>query len=62
MHEIPAEAGNRYIAMIIHVFFLLVKELNIGLRVLATKGEGDKEIVIVFWGKRMRQGASLDPT
>jgi hypothetical protein len=48
LHEIPAESGYRNIAMILHVFVLFAKELNVGLRVFTAKGEGDKEVVIVF--------------
>jgi hypothetical protein len=34
--------------MILHVFILFAKELNVGLRIFAGKGEGDKEVMVVF--------------
>jgi hypothetical protein len=43
---VPAEASDGYVAVVFHVLILFAKELDIGLRVFATKGEGDEEIVV----------------
>jgi hypothetical protein len=45
LHEIPGKVSDRNVKMTVHVFVLLAKELNVGLRVLAAKGEWDEEIV-----------------
>ncbi len=60
LHEIPAEACNRNIAMIVHVFVLFAKELNVGLRVLTAKGEGEEEIVVVFFSVFEKQFEEAD--
>jgi hypothetical protein len=60
LHEIPAKAGNRNIAMFIHVFVLFAKELNVGLRVLTAKGEGEEEIVVVFFSVFEKQFEEAD--
>ena len=72
MQEIPAEASNGYVAMVVHVFVSFANELNVyrfgdphdG------RGKGDKEIVLtfllIFEKNNLRkwpwQEASLDPT
>jgi hypothetical protein len=42
LHVVPAEASNRYVAVVFHVLIVFAKELNIGLRVLLVKGKGTK--------------------
>ncbi len=46
LHVVPAEASDGYVAVVFHVLILFAKELNVALSVFATKGEGDKEIVV----------------
>jgi hypothetical protein len=46
LHMVPAEASDGYVVVVFHVLILFAKELGIGMRVFATKGEGDEEIVV----------------
>jgi hypothetical protein len=46
LHLVPAEARNRYVAVVFHILVLFAKELEVGLGILAAKGEGDKEVVM----------------
>jgi hypothetical protein len=46
LHVVPAEASDGYVVVVFHVLILFAKELDVGLRVFATKGEGDKEVVM----------------
>jgi hypothetical protein len=71
LHIISAEASDGYVAVVFHVFVLFAKELNLGLRVFATKGEGNKDVVMngrsSCWVLKnisrngWRQVVSLDP-
>ncbi len=60
LQESPAEASNGYFAMVVHVFILFAKELNVGLRVLTAKGEGEEEIVVVFFSVFEKQFEEAD--
>jgi hypothetical protein len=46
LHVVPAEVSDGYVEVVFHVLILFAKELDVGLRVFALKGEGDEEIVV----------------
>jgi hypothetical protein len=48
--------------MIVHVFVLLAKELNVGLRVLVAKRKGDEEIVVIYVTVFEKQFKKADET
>jgi hypothetical protein len=46
LHMIPAESSDGYVTVIFHDFVLFAEELDVGLRVVAAKGEGNKAVVM----------------
>jgi hypothetical protein len=46
LHVIPAETSDGHVAVVFHVFVLLAEDLDVGLGVLTTKGEGNEELVV----------------
>jgi hypothetical protein len=46
LHMIPAESSDRYVAVVFHVFVLFAEDFDVGMRIFAVKGEGNKQVVV----------------